>query len=204
MPIYLNFLLTLVTACPVTICGSNDIGVCGYSNTSHIILNDKGCIKDEYCNVDSINDWRDENGTYLHCKQFEDNDTTSDDVPCGQRDIHELLLEDIHPKRCNSSSDCMMMNGKETDCLCGMDGYFYCLPEWGSEVFDLFWDYCKDNDNKVTYDLWVYFKDLHDYYNYYVTAPDCAMLIFYELQNLDSLPDSAYGLVILGVLYMGI
>lgn len=203
MLLYLNLIVhSFALTCPAASCGSNDIGVCGTVEDSEIILNDKGCTKNKYCKVNNLVDWYNNAGTYLYCEDIDDGSKDKSDVKCGKRNKDQRLLQDIHPKRCQSSGDCVLRNGKETECLCAMDGFAYCLPEWGSEVFELFWEYCNDNDDTVTYEIWKYFSDLHDYYNFFIAAPDCAMLIFYELQDLESIPGFSIELGFIGFFYL--
>ena len=65
----------------------------------------------------------------------------------------EMLLNDIHPRRCNTSDDCILRNLSTSPCVCGLDGYSYCQAQWGSEVFDGYWQECNASDNQLPYNV---------------------------------------------------
>lgn len=187
--------------CPVYTCGTEAIGVCASKEDGSIILNEIGCTATTYCKLTSISDWYFNGGSYFYCEEFSEDTESTDDVKCGDRDKEEMLQEDIHPKRCNTTDDCILKNGQKSECLCAMDGFSYCQPEWGSEIFDLFWEYCDSSSgNTVSYDMWNYWSELQNHYNYYIAAPDCAMNIFYELQPLASVPEGAWEIVVASVI----
>lgn len=191
----------IAAACPVVQCGTEPIGVCGSRYSTTININYQGCTATTFCELENLFDWYNNGGSYIYCKEFTSVDTSAyADVTCGNRDESTFLLEDIHPKRCNTSDDCILKNSENSPCLCGLDGFSYCQPQWGSEVFDLFWTYCDVYNGTVPYSMWTYWENLQKYYNYYITAPDCAMNIFYELQVLATVP--GFGIILrLGLVY---
>lgn len=192
-----------VFACPIIDCGEQDIGVCARIEEDQIVVNSKGCTESTFCELLDLNSWYENAGSYLYCQEFDEDDSSKEDVKCPTRDKNQFLMDDYHPKRCNSTDDCQMKNGNYTNCECGMDGYSYCMPEWGSEVYDLYWSFCDENNDKTTHEIWNYFDLIHEYYSYYVTAPDCAVNIFYELQDLQDVPSFSSKLSpLLMVIYM--
>lgn len=98
------------------------------------------CLDFEY-NLDTISDY-DENEV----------DEIADQVNCSVRNRNQELLSGNHPKQCSFASDCRTREGAEGLCVCGMDGNFWCRPNWGSSVFDEFWDKCENNDDKIHID----------------------------------------------------
>jgi hypothetical protein len=205
----MNFVLGLVMVlgkgradCPVVNCSnSQDIGVCAALQNGQVMINPVGCTATTFCQATELLDWYNNKGSYIYCKEFSSPNTPAT-MNCGTRNDFEGLKDGIHPKRCNSISDCELLNGELSACECGMDGFMYCMPQWGSEVFDSYWDWCELQGMNVSYGWWQYFASMHDYYNYYIAAPDCAMNIFWELQGLQSFPSAALtaGIVALGII----
>jgi hypothetical protein len=192
------FFLFTVIACPVIDCGDQDIGVCASIEDGGVVLNERGCTKSTSCELLDLVDWNENSGTFLYCQEFEDQDSHEDSVHCPERDKNEALESDYHPVRCNSTQDCLTKNGNESECKCGMDGFSYCMPLWGSEVFENYWNFCEDGDGKTSYKVWNYYRLMYLYYNFYISAPDCALNIFYELQDLQDAPSFAWRIGVVG------
>jgi hypothetical protein len=201
---------SIEAVCPIIQCSPLDIGVCAISGPNQTItINYNGCISKTYCEVSEYINWYNNGGSYLHCQEFPNmnlsiyapyfcsglylycQDTSAIDyssysnVNCGVRDESTMLLDDIHPKQCRTDKDCILKNLNTSPCLCGMDGNSYCMPQWGSEVFEAYWNKCNNNNGYMVSYWWFYWSSLQKYYNYYIAAPDCAMNIFAELQVLN-------------------
>mmetsp|Transcript_3060 Transcript_3060/g.6330 ORF Transcript_3060/g.6330 Transcript_3060/m.6330 type:complete len:224 (-) Transcript_3060:1574-2245(-) len=195
--------LTQGQECPVAKCKELDPDVCVIVADMFLVINENGCYKDEYCNVtNAYEQWDARNHTVLYCEDLEDHDYSSDDFICEERDSTERLETGVHPKRCNSDDDCLMKNGLTTACECGLDGFKYCKPGLGSQVFDYLWADCEERDGEVTEEQWRYWLDFQADYHYYVMAPACARAVFYELEWLMSVPDLALGLAVGSVMVL--
>lgn len=177
-----------------------DMYVCASKVDNEFLINDYGCPDDTTCLMTEVYVWYksllDENisDDIFKCIDSEGinidpeiDQVKEEDVKCDSRPTGEMLEVDLHPKRCDSNKDCKLMNGELTECSCGMDGFKYCQPEWGSEVFEIFWFECDDGE--IDIDYWKYYKKLYKYYAFYITAPDCASVIFEDLDFKK--PDSA-------------
>jgi hypothetical protein len=118
---------------------------------------------------------------------------------CGIRQYHEELENGTHPKQCIISSDCRMVSGFNGECICGMDGSYWCRAEWGSSVYDLFWTDCdKDNDRKVKEEVYLMWKFWREHYTDFVSAPTCAESLV-EWETYNDLKDDTreYGLLVI-------
>ena len=67
------------------------------------------------------------------------------------RDTDDDLAAGTHPKQCVDSSDCATLGNSTTECKCGMLGKAYCIPAWGSNAFDDYWEDCTDGDGEINY-----------------------------------------------------
>ena len=207
----LNFVSSQLASCPIIQCGTTPMGVCASNNImsppsnayDSININYQGCTFTTFCEMMSLYPWYQNGGSFLHCQEFSSVDTSNyPDQPCGPRPNNTMLSNDVHPRRCITDADCTLQNGSTSPCLCGMDGSYYCQPDWGSEVFNLYWDYCTaSKNNTISYAYWSYFSALQQYYTYYIAAPNCATNIFNELQVFNSPP---YGTAINLLLAAGI
>lgn len=178
--------------CPIAKCKSLDADVCVVIADMFLVVNDNGCYKDEFCNVTTAYaQWETRVHDVIYCQEIPDHDYPSDDFECGDRDLTQRLDAGVHPKRCKTDDDCLMGNGETTECECGLDGFKYCKPGLGSQVFDYLWADCDDNGGDVTEEQWRYWLDYQTDYHFFVMAPDCARAIFYELEWLESVPDYA-------------
>lgn len=128
------------------------------------------------------------------------------------RDVLAELEEGSHPKLCSGDSDCITKGGWRTECRCGLDGYYYCVPEKSSAALDGYWkecDYMKNRTNDATVDSRV--KEYYDFYTHYyveiVSAPDCLerlLLEFKILGELEEFMNGSRGVVIGGLLFISV
>jgi hypothetical protein len=86
-----------------------------------------------------------------------------------------------------------------------MDSKYWCKAEWGSEVFDDFWDDCDDDAtlDGLEYAWWKY---KYDNYVTLETAPDCADDVLYEWDYEDELKDEAFdsAIVVAGITFLSL
>ena len=194
--------------CPIAQCQPLSVGECAKKESGKVHINGYGCTKDKTCLASEFENWYSSSETVLMCTDEPESSSSSNDVECGTRDKNQMLAKAngeyvLHPKRCNSDSDCLLQNGSTSPCKCGLDGYSYCSPQWGSEVFDDYWEYCDAGDGKVKFEIYEYYRDLHDNYPYFILAPDCARNIIEELKGLATKPDCAVlAAVVLSLIYL--
>ena len=78
-------------------------------------------------------------------------------IPCPPRQSNSDLI-DYKPgeilRSCGNSQDCKLRNGLEAECVCGLDGASYCLPDNSSSVFEEFWGECERWGNASRYKYW--------------------------------------------------
>ena len=183
----LGFILpVLAITCPDTSCTDLEVGVCATKSNSSIQLNKYGCPKGKCCFVTELQSWYNGETQHLNCSEMEQEEEES--VECPSAPSSQMLQEGLHPKRCESSEDCLAETGQKSDCVCGLDGFGYCKPLWGSEVFARYWEVCREN-SQVSYQFWKYYQDLYNYYPEFVAAPVCSLRIFQEFQSLQEEPE---------------
>ena len=100
--------------------------------------------------------------------------------------------------RCGSSQDCILENGSETDCVCGLDGNSYCLPHSSSAVFDEFWKECDRWGNFSRYKYWKKWVYYSSYYVMWATSFNltCVMQTMMEIEAILKGIDSAELLIV--------
>ncbi|CAG9324441.1 unnamed protein product [Blepharisma stoltei] len=208
MMIILLLVYLAESTCPAIMCNSLETGAVALDSDGSVYVNFYGCPVGTYGSVESLMSWFKNNGTVLFCHTLDTPSLdSSESIDCLTFPGEELLADTVYPKRCNSSTDCLLKDGGYVDCLCGLDGYSYCMPGWGADVFDGYWEYCDKHHNKTPQTYWQYYKDLHTYYNYWIMAPSCAQTTFIEFVTLQAgLPNSglyiiiSYGILITSLL----
>jgi len=100
--------------------------------------------------------------------------------------------------RCGSSQDCILENGSETDCVCGLDGNSYCLPHSSSAVFDAFWEECDRWGNFSRYKYWKRWVYFSSYYVMWATSANltCVKQTIMEIEAILEEIDSAELLIV--------
>lgn len=204
--ILLSFLPLGFAECPVVKCEELKVKECAVRNGATASINEFGCPKGQTCLISAFNSWFDGTTETLYCVDSPDDTDDPSSNDCGTKPTGEMLAPNndgvvLHLKECAESTDCVLENGGTSSCECAMDGKRYCQPEWGSEVFDDYWDLCEASNKEVDYAFYSYFKQLQASYVGFLLAPDCARSIFEELQELKTRPDSAY-MTGMGVLLM--
>ena len=71
-----------------------------------------------------------------------------------------------------------------------MDGKFWCRPNWGSSVFDEFWEECEANGDKINIDEFNWWYYQFEHYVDLESAPSCATYL-YEWTLYGTLEDAA-------------
>lgn len=194
-------LLKLGRACLPVICGQLDRYNCAAYNETAITINSFGC-SGRSCTLSSYINWvnSDPSGV-LNCAETIYFAPTANSTTCPSRPAGERLANgDIYPIRCVTDADCVLESGNTTECICGLDGYQYCQPLLGAEVFDFFWKECaSDLKRGVDGETWTYYSTLQQLYVYLVSAPSCARYTLEELAFLEAYGRAA-GLVLTGLL----
>ena len=190
-------LLNLLRACVPVICSQLDRYNCAAYNETVVTINAFGC-SELSCTLSSYLNWL-SSGTseVLKCVSTVYITPTVNDTTCPLRPAGEILVKgDIYPIRCVTNADCLLENGNTTECICGLDGYQYCQPPLGSEVFETLWNECdSDSERSVDGEVWTYYTTLQQLYVYQVSAPSCAQTILDELVLLAAY-NSALSLVL--------
>lgn len=124
-----------------------------------------------------------------------------EDMPdeyCGEYDEGHELASGEFPKQCLSDDDCLTKSGLHSECRCGLDGYYYCVPLSAYYQLDGYSELCADKKN-MTNDARISGK-AHAYYNYYAlyyvevtSAPDCLADLLLEFEILEALEDFMNG-----------
>ena len=83
-------------------------------------------------------------------------------------------------KLCSDSSDCVLEDGTQTECVCGLDGNAYCQPDMFSSLFEMFWSDCVEKKS-VDIDVYSIWKSSHDFYIPALTQNSCTSDIFKEI-----------------------
>jgi hypothetical protein len=66
-----------------------------------------------------------------------------------------------------------MTNGEVADCQCGLDGLYYCQPDWSNEVYDKFWAECQKSDGQLSAERMKEWNHLHKHIIHLETSPPC-------------------------------
>jgi len=199
--------------CPVASCEGLELNICVSKQSDNLLINEYGCPDDTTCLIKEVYSWFETlknnniNQSLYNCTSSDSVEidldimnATDEDAICKDRNPGDMLELGLHPKRCTSNEDCRLLSGALSTCSCGLDGYKYCNPEWGSEVFEAFWYECEDGEVDLKY--WKYYNRLYRYYPFYITAPDCSSRIFDDIDFVK--PDSGYMiyLSIIGILML--
>lgn len=115
-------------------------------------------------------------------------------ITCPRRQPNSDLI-DYKPnealRSCGNSQDCRLQNGAEAECVCGLDGYSYCLPDNSSSVFEEFWGECEHWGNLSRYKYWKKWVYFSSYYVMWATTANMScvkqtiMEIFEIVRDLD-------------------
>lgn len=199
-------LLGLGKACLPVVCEQLDKYNCAADNETVITINIFGC-SGKSCSLSTYLSWIDSdvNGL-LYCSPANVPLPNANATICPVRPIGETLVNgDIYPIRCESKEDCRLENGNTTECVCGLDGFQYCQPLLGAEIFDSFWKACdSDTERTVDGEVWSYYTTLQQLYVYYISAPDCAKNLLSELVYLQSYSYSSWVFLSTLVLFLSL
>mmetsp|Transcript_19560 Transcript_19560/g.35848 ORF Transcript_19560/g.35848 Transcript_19560/m.35848 type:complete len:220 (-) Transcript_19560:3948-4607(-) len=205
LPLFLA--IAQATYCPEWTCDTLGLDTCVKVHGSQLLMNTDGCDTDFYCKLSDVNEWyalvKLPSSDEFPCtrQNFDGIDSVEVDSGewyCGDRNELFDLYEGSHLKRCSSRADCLSRGGWTAECMCGMDGFYYCKPDISSEAFDEYWDVCESVKNK-TFDPQISgaYRTYWEYYaQYYIeanTAPECARSSLWEFKVLDLLEEAAYG-----------
>lgn len=184
------FLMVKATfsTCPKILCESYSSHLCGIFSDDSIELSP--CLNGDFCNIQNLYKNWEEGKTGLEC---------SEALEAGPIDsVYELMhdvcksppnigkkLSGIHPKMCNSNNDCVLNDGSQAECKCGLSvsGYKYCEISEGDDLaVEMFNSACKSDLNQFLYFLMKveFFVYLHD-------RPSCAGFVFEDLAAIDYL-----------------
>jgi hypothetical protein len=197
-----------VELCPVWSCALLDAGVCAEIDSGEIHMSTTGCAEGMFCSKSTILRFysqlqihgRDK-GT-IRCLDFsydsdepnefdeDDVDDVEDEVNCSLRNPDQELASGNHPKQCSFASDCRTREGKDGSCVCGMDGIYWCEPNWGSSVFNEFWESCMENHDRIDIDVYNWWSYRHEQYVDLQSAPECKTHL-YEWGMYEELEDAA-------------
>ena len=174
--------------CPKVTCQPLDLGQCASLDSEGFTVNSNPQDADLKCFLFDIFKAYWDNS---HDPRIEARDTSgaSHDpaigIQCPDRDFPVPDFEGAtgefamsKPKRCTTKLECKQINGQYANCVCGLDGNFYCLPNPSSSAFEYFWRDCKKNKEFDGYyahfEVWRSWQYAHDYYVMNLTAPSCA------------------------------
>ena len=176
--------------CPLFLCEVLPITLCAnITNVEDkiVVLNSLGCGTRRGCNLEDIAEGLKQNiSASYDCDLFAINFTTNPDSSeyCPNRKSQKNLVEGSHPKFCEKDEDCKLGDGSYASCTCGLARFKVCQPDVNDQLYISFWDYCDQNENKITDTvsyLWGYY-----YYNYVtmMSAPTCADDVLVQLWML--------------------
>lgn len=181
-------LVARVWGCVQVTCEQLDRYNCASLNDTIINVNSYGC-SDRTCSIATFLPWQEEGSSnLLKCDAIvsTDSGTVADSVLCDAKPTNQLLANgDIYPTRCKSSADCLLQDGSYNACVCGLDGFQYCAPTMGAEVFHRLWELC-DETGQIDAEDWEHYQLLLKFYVQYTSAPSCALSIFSEFVSLSA------------------
>lgn len=106
-------------------------------------------------------------------------------------------------KLCSDSSDCVLEDGTQTECVCGLDGNAYCQPDMFSSLFEMFWSDCVEKKS-VDIDVYSIWKSSHDFYIPALTQISCTSDIFKEIGEATKFIEELDGGEVEGSLIIGL
>jgi hypothetical protein len=106
-------------------------------------------------------------------------------------------------KLCSDSSDCVLEDGTQTECVCGLDGNAYCQPDMFSSLFEMFWSDCVEKKS-VDIDVYSIWKSSHDFYIPALTQKSCMSGIFKEIGEASRFIEELDGGDVEGSLIVGL
>jgi hypothetical protein len=175
-----------------------------YNSTTIYVTND-GCdctVTDyaltilEYSDIGETINCTTDHFTYSHTYY---NNSYYDTFNCSTRNTNVELASGSYPKTCNSTSDCLLKDGKYNDCSCAYDGNSYCVPDLSSSEYDDYWTGCDDNDgDEIVYGLFY-----QAVYPLQVNSPSCTDDVVYELITLSNYDDDRSSAVALAFSVIG-
>ncbi|CAG9322878.1 unnamed protein product [Blepharisma stoltei] len=206
MMILIFFLPLAAAYCPQWVCQSLNYTVCATLQGTQILANSNGCPTDFYCKLEDFYDWSDllspssTKSFYCTRQNYDGVDSSTIDSQgssfCGTRNPDAFLAVGSHPKKCTTQQDCKTREGWSTQCVCGLDGYFYCEADISSNAFDGYWKVCQISKN-LTNDLRIdarnrtYWNWYQKYYVEIISAPGCLGNLLWEFQILSDLKSLA-------------
>jgi hypothetical protein len=182
----LGFFKLVLGGCPKISCGSYSSHLCGKFSEDSIELSP--CLDGEMCDISNLYKRWEAGDTGLECIRSK--------ISPNSNSIYELMykvcsdptdpgkkLVGAHPKKCESNSDCILMDGSYTECRCGlsMNGYSYCQISQGDD------DYIATHKAACSKDIekFVWYLLRQEFYQYLNDRPICAGFVFEDLAAID-------------------
>lgn len=202
--------------CPTVACNFANTGVCAELTKSGILLNSNPPRAGHQCRFyDIFPRYWGINYTegYVYDTPVESPRIHSDiGIQCPPRGAKADLWNDTDksnltavwdmrvPKRCSVRRNCLQLNKDYGNCVCGLDGLFYCLPNPNSSAFQYFWDECDKNDNYARFEVLQSWHYASVYWVLNATLPraECAAQV-YEAKAMRLDDAAALALVVLSL-----
>ena len=122
-----------------------------------VIVNNQGCLEGDYCSFAGVRDAiRTANLTMdqgmvacAHNYKFEPNPAyvVTGNLECWLKDANDRLMEGASPKQCSKlgweDESCRLVNNHMSECVCGLDGNFYCALSDADPVLESYWRLCE-------------------------------------------------------------
>ena len=67
-----------------------------------------------------------------------------------------------------------------------MNGFAYCQPKLGSDVFEFMWDECNKNSMEMSQGSKRFWEIYQEYYVYLASKPECSKDLFIELDEIQA------------------
>ena len=67
-----------------------------------------------------------------------------------------------------------------------MNGFSYCQPKLGSEVFEVMWDECSKNTMEMSQASKRFWELYQEYYIILASKPECSKDLFIELEEIQA------------------
>lgn len=137
-----SIVLALKTDCPIWVCDTLPDLTCGSVVGNIVYLNEKGCAWEACNKVYVYNEYLKMNETSAFIPCITDPyytavypETVNYYVDCPIQNSDANLANGTDPKICLTDDDCLLQDGTKSECVCGMDGNYYCAPDISSELF---------------------------------------------------------------------
>lgn len=144
-------------SCPRWNCASLPSDTCVQWSQDRVLVNDAACSNSNYCSLAGIQasirtaNLTMDQGTVpcAHNFKFEPNPAyvIAGNLDCWLKDDKDRLREGTAPKQCSKTGwedeACRLANGHMAECLCGLDGNFYCGLGEAEPVLASYWQLCS-------------------------------------------------------------